>query len=126
MSRTIDAWLEDYLDAKGVQKIAAEAKSAARFLRAEDAGAIEVVDFSPGNGFRYLMILNRVQHPGLAGELLVALPEFNVCALLDPHAMHVPTYIEETMHLGAQHSAVIAACTTLLSDHLRDYPVAVH
>ena len=77
---------------------------------------------APGNGYQYAIVLTRLaEHAELAlgGNLLVSLPEFHVCTLLNDHGglFHFPDYLDEKMRLGEQHSAILAAFLTLLSFH---------
>ena len=84
-------------------------------------GVAATVDLSPGNGFRYRLIVTRLADPTLPGNLLISWPEKHTCVLLNHitgGGLHTPSYVDEKMDVGAQHAHVIAAFTTLLCANL--------
>lgn len=120
-AETVAPWLEDAgLKADSVLKIAAAAETAApQLLAARRSAGTVVVDLAPGNGHRYVMLCALQTDPSLFGDLLVALPDFNVCHLFASQgAYHVPGYVDEKLRLGVQHATVVAVFLTLLSEHL--------
>ena len=82
--------------------------------------SMSVVDLSPGNGYRYAIVLTLLpEDTVLPGRLMVSLPDFHVCALMDPTGFHMPHYIAEKMSFtDARHAAFVAVLTTLVSSHL--------
>lgn len=117
-AESIAPWLEDAdLDGGLILKLAASAERAAADLTAE--GGTIAIGVEPGNGHRYLFVLAHLAEEWLPGDLLVALPDFHVSALMSSTGFHVPGYINEKMRLGQQHSTVVAAFLTLLGDLLR-------
>lgn len=122
----VDPWVDDTTEATA--RIHAAAESAFLTLDANtdgprtDGPRTATVDLSPGNGHRYLMVVTALGKPAdpFPGDLLVSLPEFNRCALLDGAGFHVPGYLDDKLGIGPDHAAVIAAFTTMLSELL--YP----
>lgn len=91
------------------------------------AGAA-AISLEPGNGYKYNLVLSKFPDPRMVesfgGDLLVALPDFHRCLLLNEGSggcYHVPSYVDEKIGLGKTNAAVLASFLTLQSEVLASY-----
>lgn len=103
---------------QAVELVRDAAKAAAAELTLYGRSAVTL---SPANGWTYQIICSVHDDPRLPGNLLIALPEWNTCLLLNDHfaTYHVPGYVAEKCQatLGTtHHAAIVAAFATLLSE----------
>ena len=105
---------------QAVELVRDAAKAAAAELTLYGRSAVTL---SPTNGWTYQIVCSLHDDPRLRGNLLIALPEWNTCMLLNDQfaQYHVPSYVAEKCEpLGPIGAHIVAAFATLLSEQ-REY-----
>jgi hypothetical protein len=133
---SVTTWLEEFVPDANVadQALAVAGHAAATRLHGTPGQpslapiAIQTLEVGDGRSYATLCLLASVPHD-IVGDhpgLLVALPEFNTCALLDPHGFHVPSYLREKLRdsVPASGIAILAGFTTHLSWYLEQLHAA--
>ncbi|GAC1521735.1 MAG: hypothetical protein NVS3B1_06330 [Marmoricola sp.] len=87
----------------------------------KEAGCASV-SLAPGNGTQYNVVLTMLDEVGikrLGGDLLVSLPNFGTCWVMQStYGPFVPHYIAEKAKVGHSDATVLAALLTLIGSHL--------
>lgn len=112
-------WLQPYFRDEAAVRNAASALvlAADQFADALQRHGVAIGQFSPGDGYVYRVALTSVTRPDWPGTLVVAMPDYHVCLLVDLPGFMTPNYVDEKIR-DERLAVVLAVLINLISNRL--------